>query len=345
MGSMNNKECNRDDLSTAAVGVRGSSAVDAGVHCGRRDDARGGLCAPLRAGVRFQLTDHPSHFDGQVFADGATAAGDLRAHLPRAEPLDTDGDYARSAWDTAWFLIIIGLLALAITNPGCERQAPSPAAVSAPPAPAVPSSLPPPGYEIEHVERRTYEGGTFTHTQEGAGTGAGLSTAAADVAMKFKATEPKSTLFGASGGATTIEQTLTSQSGKTTLILAGIVFLAGAGAAVYFKRFSLAAASAGVGGICLLVAFYPAVLIWALVAGVVVLLGALLTNDATRNRLFEALRATAAGVEDLPDGQRQNVKLAIAAHADHKDEQVIAKIKAADKLLTESARRRARAGA
>lgn len=338
-----NKEQNRDDLSTAAVGVRGPSSVDSGVHRGCGCDA--GDCQPdaRPIGVRVVLPDHTGNVKCEVITAGAAAEGDVRADLQGQEPgLPRWHDPILFAV-TAGVLILITLAIAAVS--GCEKQAPSqgPAAVAPPPAVA-PSDLPPPGYEVEHVERRTYEGGTFSHTQEGSGTGAGLNTAAADVASKFNASAPTSSLTGASGGSTSIEQTLTSQSGKTVLVVAGILFLAGAGAGVYFNRYSIAGASAGVGLACLLIAFYPAVLLWALAAAVLVLGVCLLTNDTTRHRLREALRATVAGVEHLPDGQRHTVKLAVAAHADQKDEAVIGKIKAADKLLTESARRRARAG-
>lgn len=205
-------------------------------------------------------------------------------------------------------------------------------------------TLPPPGFEVEQTERRTYGGGSVKIEREGTGTGAGLATSADNVASTFNGSSPEAGFDRSSGGTTAIEQTLSSESGRGILIVAGIVFFAAAGVAAYLKRFSAAIAAAGVGVACLLVAFYPAVLLWAALGGIVILGVCLFANDATRHRIQEALRATVAGIEDLPDGQRQTVKHAIGSHADAKDEKIISKVKAADQLLTESQRRKARVG-
>lgn len=216
---------------------------------------------------------------------------------------------------------------------GCERGV-----GSAPPAPAPPVSsvtvngVPihaPAGSAIEY--RHTTDGGLSIDRREASGQGAGLSTNAPEVAGEFNATAPGSSLDGAtaSGGATAWDIDLGGAQGSALLWI-GAALLLIAGVCLYLRLTRAALIVGGVGGALIVAGLYPGVALFVGVGGAGVLLAVYLWAERSGQGYREAVRALVAGVEELPNGDRQFVKGKVDAHADERDRATIRKVKRGD---------------
>jgi len=190
----------------------------------------------------------------------------------------------------------------------------------------------PPGYS-ETVTTETYEdGGTLDTHREGSGTGAGLTTSSPEVAAGWEAGSPTAGLDGSAGGSLLANLKLSDGGDTKPLLIAGILALLAAGAAWYF-RLTRAALALGVVGVGLIaVSFYPAILLWALLAAGVAGLVLLFSSDANRKLLFDTLGRTTEAVEELPDGVREATKTQLSSKMDQKHKNTIQAVKFAAKV-------------
>ena len=211
----------------------------------------------------------------------------------------------------------------------------------------------PPGTKVDMELRNTDEGST-TVTETGKGVGAGARAQGDKLDGAFTGTPPNVGLTGAgnaSGGGADSRNKASGLFPQTLpwanpLFWIGLALIAGAGAVFYF-RVPTAKTTAPIllvaGGGCLTAAFYPALLIWAMV-GVVIFLAwpyikAKLAEIEAKRKLEEekaahdstkaALTATVKGVDDpsLAPEVKEAVKARIAAHASSGARNVIREVK------------------
>ena len=205
------------------------------------------------------------------------------------------------------------LAAVGFALSGCERTTPYP-----------------PGYSETTVTESFTDGGSLDEVREATGTGAGLQTGSGDVAANWKAGTPTAGLDGSTGGETAFTLDLSAAGGTRALLIAGIIALVGAGAAFWFRLTRAALALAVLGAVLIGGSFYPALFLWGLAVAGVAGLWFVVQSDWGRVRFKEALRATVAGVETLPDDERKAVKSSIGVHADEADRKTIRAAKQAD---------------
>lgn len=201
------------------------------------------------------------------------------------------------------------------------------------------------------------------------GTGPGLDASGEKIDLdKFKADAPTATLgkdrAGAKGGSVDAALSVIGGGGPSVPIIAAVLFFIGAGVAAYLRNARAAMIAAGIGGVFLVAALYPA-MTFILIAGAgVALLGVWLksehdkntaktkadaaTQSASENK--EAGRAMASALATAPQrifdfvsnptnyGKltvsdiRAIVSETVKEHADNKDRVAISKIKAEDGL-------------
>lgn len=135
--------------------------------------------------------------------------------------------------------------------------------------------------------------------------------------------------YSSGGGGTAVGVASVTGSGRTWLVVAGVLSLALAGYWTYRRDIRAAIVAVGLGLSLVALAFLP----W-YVLGVAALAVAvawfLSERSATRTR--EALRAVVAGVAASPPYARKEVKKHVAEQADDRDRAVIATIKREDGL-------------
>lgn len=183
--------------------------------------------------------------------------------------------------------------------------------------------------EIEGIE----VGAQSSTQQRATGVGAGLETSSPEGAAGFEASAPGATLPGvsATGGSSAFDGTWKiGGQAVNAFALAAIAALIGA-AWLAYRRAMRPALVAGVLGVAFAaLAVYPGatLLVAGLAAAVCV---ALYIRAAGKGEAVnEALRAVVAGVEDLPEGERQRVKGKVASHATEEDRATIREVKIAD---------------
>ena len=141
--------------------------------------------------------------------------------------------------------------------------------------------------------------------------------------------------ISADGGANESEAAGTGSAKGAPLIVAAIVLGLGAGFC-FWRGWTSAGIACGVtAGVFLLVAFYPAVLLWALLAVAVGLVGLLIYQARTGKNYREALRAVVGGVAALEETNPpayQAVKREVSNQAEGTDAAVIDSIKKQDGL-------------
>lgn len=201
----------------------------------------------------------------------------------------------------------------------------------------------PPGSEVE-VEITNRDGGSVRVSQEGRGVGAGAVAEGDKLDGSFTGTPP-AVGFGADGsvsgqgGGAKAEQEASALRipplpWQNPMFWLGLLALGGCGFCIY-ANLRRAATICGVAGAGLLAAaFYPAILLFAVGAVVVILAAPYIKAEVEARRNKEALRAVVAGVDHptVPAEAKAAVKAAIGTEADDKDRQVIKAIKMTDQV-------------
>lgn len=181
-----------------------------------------------------------------------------------------------------------------------------------------------------------YGEATTSLSQKSAAQGVGLTTSAGEVAQKFSAENSNTTLDGIAGGGFKFDGKLIGSGKQSPLMIVGIIAILLAGAAVYFKNVRLALILGVVGGLFIGASLMPGVFgIVALCAGIGTLLFCVFASDNFRLKLVEAMRAVTAGVEELPENTRMQVKKEIGKQATEEDRNTIRKIKSIDGFAPE----------
>lgn len=237
------------------------------------------------------------------------------------------------AFEMIFWCIVLGVLALGVLV-GCDQLREQPESPSQPAASPVQITLP----ENMDPERayavRTKTQGPRT-TESGKGTGSGYTTTGDKTTANVDTTAPTTSLSsgGASSGGSAramLSAQITDNTVKLACIIIGIV-LAAAGIAGWrflHQRMFLGVSAFGVGILMLgLVPWPVAALICVVAIG-----GALWFAFRDTAAFREGLRAVAAGVDSLPDMQRNMVKEEIGKHADERDKTTIKQIKRDDDL-------------
>lgn len=199
----------------------------------------------------------------------------------------------------------------------------------------------PPGHTVEIEGTDDIGSEMFSHKGEASGVGAGLDTETEKAAIGFNASAPFASLLNApnaSGGSSSITQTLTGGSQASFLMWAAIAIGLGSIPVFIWVNKRAGVAMFGFAGVLIVAAMLPQ---WAwIVIAFASLAGAGVYVYAERDvkKKDDALGVVTGGVEDLTDTPRQLVKAAIAARAAKADTNVgktIAKIKAKKGLPSE----------
>lgn len=207
-----------------------------------------------------------------------------------------------------------------------------------------------PGSKVQ-VEVVHKDGGTVHTYEEGTGKGASAEAEGDKLSDKITGDAPVVNR-GADGSASAkggdVERNTSGSATKVPLLpwanplfWIGVGCLGGCGFGVYsgLRRLALILGVAGVG--CLAAAFYPALLLWAVAAVLVVLVGPYVYAEWKKRKAekddeesWEALRAVVAGVEGkgVSAEARAQVKAAIAKEADARDKQTIDEVKRMDSI-------------
>lgn len=214
--------------------------------------------------------------------------------------------------------------------------------------------------EVTRESEQDQRGPARSSASVARGTGAGLSTSAAEQAAQFDASAPESELGGggaggggggrSKGGGSSLTATLRGAAGFGAFGWIGIACLLGAAAALYFRLGLRAVVTLGVVGAAFMLAeLLPEGAVLAICGGVVIAAGVYVwaefsakratakakAQEAEAQRQREAVRAVAAGVEDLPPPVRLLTKAAIASHASEQDTLTIRAVKRGDGLPSE----------
>jgi len=208
----------------------------------------------------------------------------------------------------------------------------------------------PPGSEVE-VEIVNRDGGSLRTREHGRGVGAGAVAEGDKLDQRFDGSPPRvgrgadGSQMAEGGSADSTQRAaalkLPPLPWQNPFFWIGLAALGVCGFGVYAGLRRLAAI-AGVAGVGLLAAaFYPAILLWAVAAVLVVVFGPYVYTEfkkrqaeAEAKRQHEALRAVVAGVErsEVPVEAQKIVKQAIAKEADASDKAEIDKIKRDDQI-------------
>lgn len=178
-------------------------------------------------------------------------------------------------------------------------------------------------------------------TREASSTGVGASATGDSVNQKTETESPTVTVDGimASGGAAKSSNkgeggTLTGAS--SPLLWVGIACLLFAAVAVWQGWKGIIIPAAGAGVVLLAVAFYPSLLLWAVLALVLVVGGPYIWQYVQGFRAKEALRAVVAGVADAPPEVQFTVQERVRSHATEADRATIKSVRKADGIVMAS---------
>ncbi len=191
--------------------------------------------------------------------------------------------------------------------------------------------------------------GLYKHEGSASASTSGLTSESGEAVNDFKTTTPRVWLpggSGAEGGGADITQSLTMADPKDALqskmFWLGIGLLAVGGVLWRYGQTQTARYSLIAGGAFVACAFFPGLIVVALIAAIVVNYWPQIMAEIKRMRAqkdatakTEALRAVTAGGEDLPDTERKLFKAKVAAHASEEDRNTIRAIKKADDLPSE----------
>lgn len=208
----------------------------------------------------------------------------------------------------------------------------------------------PPGSEVE-VEIVNRDGGSVRTREHGRGVGAGAVAEGDKLDQRFDGTPPRVGRGAdgsqmAEGGAAESSQRaaalrLPPLPWQNPLFWIGLAALGVCGFGVYAGLRRLAAIAGVAAAGLLAAAFYPAILLWAVAAVLLVIFGPYIyaefkkrQAEAEAKRQHEALRAVVAGVErsEVPVEAQKIVKQAIAKEADASDKAAIDEVKRADSI-------------
>jgi uncharacterized membrane protein YuzA (DUF378 family) len=172
------------------------------------------------------------------------------------------------------------------------------------------------------------------------GVGAGLDTESEKAAIGFDASSPLARLFngsGASGGSTSIQQTLIGGSATSPLLWVGILSLVGAGVAFYFGLRRAALICAVLGGSFVVASMLPA---WAFiligVAGVVTV-AVYIYAELKAKKNTELAKSFVWARRDMPPEQRIVLDKALDPHLTKQgaidDSKTLAKLQASEGIV------------
>lgn len=179
---------------------------------------------------------------------------------------------------------------------------------------------------------------TTTTVREATSTGTGTSATGDKVNQKSEA-QPAAVSFDgitATGGGgksnTSATGTALKAAMQSPLLWVGIACWLLAAVAFWQGWKSIVLPAVGAGAVFLAVAFYPALLLWAMLALVVIVGGPYVWTAIQGTRAKEALRAVVAGVEAAPPEAAEAVKAEVAKQADDADKTTIMAVKRKDNL-------------
>lgn len=239
-----------------------------------------------------------------------------------------------------WMLFAIAAISLAMILLGCDRgKTPPNSSGTLTGSPTLPPpTYYPPGSVVTHEYE--HDAGHRIITEQAGGTGAGLTTSGDEVAAKFAASAPSANLpgIGSSGGTATSEFSVRSIEGAASnpLLWVGMASVIAAGVAFVLRlprRVPLVCLTIGGGFIA--AALMPKWGVFVLAAAGLGGLGVYIWAEKQGKNWFEALRAVTAGVEDLPDEPRLQVKKHVQSHAEEQDRITIRAVKQKDGLPSE----------
>lgn len=252
-------------------------------------------------------------------------------------------------WTARWFLevmvalAITGLIAAMLFGSGCAastRVTPASTAIqqeteSTPRTTTTKriTGFTPDGKPITE-EVTVAEPGVVKSRVVGTATGAGAQATGDKLDQKIDSGAPTLNLPGVgkgSGGSVSGDVTASIAGVSVFIILGGLCVLGGVAcfAMQLYPRAGIGLLA--VGGCFIAVGIFPW-LWWLLLAVGVVGVGLYVWAERNHKSMREAVRAVAAGIEDLPGEIKARAKEAIGNHADAKDKSAIKAVKRADEL-------------
>lgn len=163
----------------------------------------------------------------------------------------------------------------------------------------------PPGHVLE-IEWVAKDGGTTTRDAAATSTGSGASSSGGKLSDKLTGTAPSVDLGGVSGSGGSFTRDFSGVgvggSGLLAVLLwCGIGLLVGGGLAWWGGLRRLALHLAAVGAALIVVALYPAVLLWALLGAAAFALWPTISAELAARRDAKTLERTVIGIEQAGD--------------------------------------------
>jgi len=183
-------------------------------------------------------------------------------------------------------------------------------------------------------ETTVAEPGVVKQRVKGEATGAGASASGDKLDQKIDSGAPTLNLPGVgkgSGGSVSGDVTASIAGVSIFIILGGVCVLGGIACFAMQLYLRAGVGLLAIGGCLIAVGLFPW-LWWLLLAVGVVAVALYVWAERNGKSMHEAVRAVAAGVEDLAGDVQSQVKTAIGRHADARDKAVIKSIKKSDDL-------------